>query len=192
MSRELKSQWYDVQHESVGRSLSVFGLTANGLTDGWGGGALRLGITQSLDGWLIQPSIGIGGFAFAQNDLTETGVLAETVGNQNLGSAQSTVGASLQRSFALSDSVQMVAKGQLGWAYEFVDNAASVQANFVGFTGDGFQVTSAPIGRNAALVGVDADFTVADWPVAIFAGYGGAYNSSSNTQAFTAGLRFTW
>jgi uncharacterized protein with beta-barrel porin domain len=183
------------QHESVDRTLSVFGLGANGMTDGWGGGGgLRLGIAQGFDDWLIQPSIGFGGFAFSQDNLTETGagVLSETVGNQTLGSAQSTVGASVQRSFALSDSVQMVGKGQLGWAYEFANNSANVSANFAGFAGNGFLVTSAPIGRNAALVGVDADFKVADWPVAIFAGYGGAYNGSSNTQAFTAGLRFNW
>lgn len=183
------------QHMNVDRSLSVFGLGANGTTDGWGGGGdLRVGISQTVDNWLIQPSAGFGGFAFSQNNLTETGagVLSETVGNQNLASAQSTLGASVQRSFALSDSVQMVGKGQLGWAYEFADNSASVSANFAGFAGNGFLVTSAPIGRNAALVGVDADFHVADWPVAIFAGYGGAYNGSSNTQAFTAGLRFTW
>ena len=30
------------------------------------------------------------------------------------------------------------------------------------------------------------------WPVAVFVGYDGAYNGSSNTQAFTAGLRLSW
>jgi len=85
-----------------------------------------------------------------------------------------------------------VGKGQLGWSHEFADNTASVSANFSSLGGSGFQVSSAPIGRDAALVGVDADFQVSGWPVAIFAGYGGAFSGSSNTQAFTAGLRFNW
>jgi len=101
-------------------------------------------------------------------------------------------GLSAQHSFGLSDTVQMVGKGQLGWSHEFADNTASVSANFSSLGGSGFQVSSAPIGRDAALVGVDADFQVSGWPVAIFAGYGGAFSGSSNTQAFTAGLRFNW
>lgn len=61
-----------------------------------------------------------------------------------------------------------------------------------GLGANGFVVASAPIGRNAALVGLDADFHIVDWPVALFAGYGGAYSDSSNTQAFTAGVRLSW
>jgi uncharacterized protein with beta-barrel porin domain len=183
------------QHENVNRNLTTFGYTANGQTDGWaGGGGVRVGIAQTLGDWLLQPSAGFGGFGFHQNSLSEggAGLLAEDIGGQSLSSAQSTLAISAQHGFGLSDTVQMVGKGQLGWSHEFADNAASVSANFSSLGGSGFQVSSAPIGRDAALVGVDADLQVSGWPMAIFAGYGGAFSGSSNTQAFTAGLRFNW
>jgi len=183
------------QHESVNRNLTSFGYTANGSTDGWaGGGGVRVGIAQTFGDWLLQPSAGFGGFGFRQNGLSENGagLLSENIGSQSLSSAQSTLAVSAQHSFGLSDTVKMVGKGQLGWSHEFADNTASVSANFSSLGGSGFQVSSAPIGRDAALVGVDADFQVTGWPVAIFAGYGGAFNGSGTTQAFTAGLRFSW
>jgi uncharacterized protein with beta-barrel porin domain len=62
----------------------------------------------------------------------------------------------------------------------------------VGLTGSGFALTSAPIGRDAALVGLGADIKVASWPVTMFAAYGGAINGSSNAQSFSAGVRVAW
>ena len=52
--------------------------------------------------------------------------------------------------------------------------------------------SSAPIGRDAALVGLGADIKVTSWPVAMFVDYGGAISGSSNAQSFNAGLRFIW
>ena len=118
--------------------------------------------------------------------------LAENIGGATLGSAESTLAVSAQRAFALNETVRMTAKGRLGWSHEFADNTARVSASFAGLSGSGFALNSAPIGRDAALVGLGADIKVASWPVAMFVGYGGAFSGSSNAQSFNAGVRFTW
>ena len=86
----------------------------------------------------------------------------------------------------------MTANGRVGWSHEFADNIARVSASFAGLSGSGFALNSAPIGRDAALVGLGADIKVASWPVAMFVGYGGAFSGSSNAHAFNAGVRFIW
>jgi uncharacterized protein with beta-barrel porin domain len=86
----------------------------------------------------------------------------------------------------------MTARAQVGWSHELADNTANLSASFAGLGGGGFALNSAPIGHDAAVVGLDADIKVAAWPVAMFVGYGGAINASSNAQSFNAGLRFTW
>ena len=111
---------------------------------------------------------------------------------RRLGSAESTLAVSAQHAFALNETVRMTAKGRLGWSHEFADNTARVSASFAGLSGSGFALNSAPIGRDAAVVGLGADINVASWPVAMFVGYGGAFSGSSNAQSFNAGVRFTW
>jgi autotransporter-associated beta strand protein len=183
------------QQETVHRSLPLFGASTRGATDGLaGGGGVRAGVQQSVGGWLIEPSLGFGGFDLHMNGLTESGgALVENIGGgATLGSAESRLAVSAQRGFALSETVVMIVKGQLGWSHEFADNAASLSASFAGLGGSGFALTSAPIGRDAALVGIDADIKVASWPMAMFVGYGGAFSGSSNTQSFNAGVRFVW
>ena len=114
------------------------------------------------------------------------------MGAAALGSAESTLAVGAQRAFALSESVQMTATGRLGWSHAFADNAASVSASFAGLSGSGFALESAPIGRDAAVVGLGADVKVASLPVTLFAGYGGAINRNSQAQSFNAGVRYTW
>jgi uncharacterized protein with beta-barrel porin domain len=86
----------------------------------------------------------------------------------------------------------MIVKGRLGWSHEFADNTASTGAQFARLGGSRFAVSSAPVGRDAALIGLGADIKVASWPVTIFTAYGGAINGSSNAQSFDAGVLFTW
>jgi fibronectin-binding autotransporter adhesin len=182
------------QQENAHRSLPLFGAAVRGDTDGLAdGGGVRVGVQQDLGAWLIEPSLGFGGLGLHLNGLTESGgALAESIGGATLGSAESTLAASAQRGFALSESVRMTVTGRLGWSHEFADNTATIAASFAGLSGSGFALSSAPIGRDAALVGLGTDIAVASWPVAIFAIYGGAINGSSNAQSFDAGVRFIW
>ena len=91
-----------------------------------------------------------------------------------------------------SSGVSMVAKATLGWSHEFASDRAESWASFSGLSGSGSQVTSAPIGRDAALIGLLADVKVASWPMSVFAGYGGAINGSSDAQALNVGVHFIW
>ena len=181
--------------ENVTRNLPLFGASTRGATNGTaGGGGLRVGIDQPLGSWLLEPSLGFGGFRFQATDVTETGgaPFAEQIGGQSIASAQSTLGVSLQHGVAVSSTVSVVAKGELGWSHEFASNTADPWASLAELGGSGFQVNSAPIGRDAALVGMRAEVKVASWPVSMFAGYGGAVSGSSNAQSFTAGVHFVW
>ena len=183
------------QQENARRSLPLFGVSTRGDTDGLaGGGGVRAGIQRTLGAWLIEPGLGFNGFDLHLGGLTETdgGALAESIGGATLGSAESTLAVSAQRGFALSESVRMTVTGRLGWSHEFADNAAGVSARFAGLSGSGFAVDSAPIGRDAAVVGMGADIKMASWPMSVFAGYGGAFNGGGNAQSFNAGMRFVW
>lgn len=183
------------QQENVTQSLPLFDASTRGSTNGTaGGGGIRAGIQERFGSWLLEPSLGFGGFSFHEADLTETGggLLAQTIGGQSIGSAQTTVGASLQHGMVLSPAVSMVAKATLGWSHEFASDRAESWASFSGLSGSGYQVTSAPIGRDAALIGLLADVKVASWPMSVFAGYGGAINGSSDAQALNVGVHFIW
>ncbi len=90
------------QQETAHRSLPLFGATAQGDTSGLaGGGGVRVGVQQNLGAWLIEPSLGFGGFDLHLGSLTETGGrLAENIDGATLGSAESTLAVSAQRAFA--------------------------------------------------------------------------------------------
>ncbi len=183
------------QQEHTHRTLPLFGAATQRDTDGLaGGGGVTAGMQKNLGAWLIEPSLGFSGFDLHLNGLAERagGALAENIGGATLDSAESTLAVNAQRAFALSGTVQMTVKGRLGWSHEFADNMARISASFAGLRGSGFALASAPIGRDAALVGLGADIKVASWPVTMFAGYGGAVNVSSNAQSFNAGVRFVW
>ena len=183
------------QSETVHRSLPLFGATMHGDASGLaGGGGIRAGVQLDLGSWLIEPSLGFGGFGLHLGGLTETGsgAPAEHIGGATVRSVESTLAVGARRGFALSESLEMTATGRLGWSHEFADNVGSVSASFAGLSGSGFALESAPIGRDAAVIGLGADIKVASWPVTFFAEYGGAINRNSQAQSLNAGVRYTW
>ena len=183
------------QSETVRRSLPLFGATTHGDATGLaGGGGVRVGVQFDLAPWLVEPTLGVGGFGLHLDGLTEagSGAPAEHIGGAVLRSVESTLAVGARRAFALSESVQMTTMGRLGWSHEFADNAASVSASFAGLSGSGFALESAPLGRDAALIGLGTDIKVASWPMTLFAEYGGVINRNSQAQSFNAGVRYTW
>ena len=84
------------QQENVHRSLPVFGAATRGDADGLaGGGGVRVGVQQHLGAWLIEPSLGFGGFDLHLGSVAESGgALAENIGGASLGSAESTLAVS--------------------------------------------------------------------------------------------------
>jgi subtilase-type serine protease len=80
---------------------------------------------------------------------------------------------------------------QIGWSHEYLDTRSAIRASFIGAPALAFGVQSAPIGRDAAVIGVRAAVDTAG-PLAVYASYTGALNGSSNSQAVSAGVRFVW
>ena len=70
------------QQETVHRALPLFGASTRGDTDGLaGGGGVRIGLQQTIGEWLIEPSVGFGGFHLHLGSVAETGgALAENIG----------------------------------------------------------------------------------------------------------------
>jgi uncharacterized protein with beta-barrel porin domain len=77
----------------------------------------------------------------------------------------------------------------VGWAYETLDTNAPVRASFLGAPGSDFGLTSASIGRSAAVAGVHAVLeTGTAWQA--FAGYDAAFNSRATEQSVAGGLLY--
>ncbi len=168
------------------------GLIGQGQTNGtFGGGSVRAGVHLESDGWRFEPSVSLAGVGLRQGGTTETlaggGGLA--IGRSSLSSVQSVVGGRVERSFALSATTALVPALRLGWLHEYADTRASVSAAFPG--GAPFVVRSAPIGRDAAVVGVGATVQTGG-PLAVFADYTGTLNGHGNVQNVTGGVRYTW
>ena len=80
---------------------------------------------------------------------------------------------------------------QVGWLHEYLDTDSATRASFIGAPGIPFTVQSAPIGRDAAVIGVRAALDTAG-PFSVYASYVGTLNGNGNAQTVSAGLRFVW
>jgi outer membrane autotransporter protein len=176
------------------RPLAAYGVQANGNTSGSAaGGSMRAGVRLDSGEWHVEPSLMLDGVALHQGSLTETqaGSAGLSVSSASLGSLQTLLGVRVERRIALTETVTLVPSAQVGWLHEYLDTQAATQASFIGAPGAGFSVQSAPVGRDAAALGLRASLDM-NGPISVYASYAGTLNGSSNAQTVSAGLRYVW
>ena len=176
------------------RPQSLYGVQATGNTNGGaGGGSLRGGVQLDAGSWRVEPSVTLAGVALQQGALSETlaGPVGMAVNSSAIGSLQSLFGVRAERRITISDTMAVVPSAQLGWLHEYLDTAGTTTASFIGTPGLPFTAQSAPISRNAAVVGVRAVLETKG-PLALYASYTGAIRGTGSAQTVSAGFRFIW
>ena len=165
---------------------------ANLGVNGWGG-QLAGGLRLPWDGWQLEPTVGVGALGLSAPATTEQNAvgIAQQINGQSLTSLRSAVTLPISRGLRVADDRPLMLRGLLGWTHEFADVTATTQAAFVQAPGVPFTAITAPIARDALLLGLSADFGLADG-VALFAGWQASLGGSSTVQTVRAGLRVTW
>lgn len=177
------------------RPMPSFGVTAQGNQTGFGaGGMLRGGYRLALDMWEMEPSAAFGGMALGSGSQTETGAgpLSLRTQGQTLGSIRTVLGVAARRVFMIGEGSELKFRAELGWAHEYAATRATVGASFVGLPGSGFSQSSAPVGRDTALLGLSADLKVPGVPLPMFVAYSGGFANGATAQSLTAGVRVAW
>jgi uncharacterized protein with beta-barrel porin domain len=179
--------------DNTTRPLPVYGVQADGQTGGTGfGGAVRAGAHLPVGAWQVEPSLGLAGVGIARGGFTETqaGAADLTVGSQGLSSIQSVLAARVERRFAVGETMALVPTGRIGWLHEFADTVGTATASFAA-DGSAFSVDSAPVGRDAALIGLGVTLQTAG-PVSLTLAYNGAFAQNANAQTITGGVSVRW
>ncbi len=184
--------------DSTTRPLPVYGVQANGQTSGTGiGGSIRAGAHLQVAAWQVEPSLGLAGLGLSQGGFTETqaGAANLAVGSQGLTSIQSVLAARVERRVSVGEAMALVPTARIGWLHEFADNVATATASFAGAGSAGggapFSVDSAPVGRDAALIGLGATLQTGG-PVSLYLAYNGAFAKNANAQTLTGGISVQW
>ena len=180
--------------QSVRRSLSTWGLAANGNTQINGGGAqLTAGTRLKWDRWQIEPTLGLTALGLASPSVSETtgGSLAARVSAQSIASVQSFAGVRFGTDLALTPTKPIHLYALVGWAHEFADTAASTNASLA-LTGAGpFSIASPSVGRDAARLGVGLDAILSP-SVSLYASYVASISGTETANNLTGGLRVNW
>ncbi|MBB1092680.1 autotransporter domain-containing protein [Rhodopseudomonas palustris] len=99
-----------------------------------------------------------------------------------------TAGAALSARLRTADGATLMPELKVGWGYDLRDTTLISQAALLD---EGFVVSAAQPGRNAALVGAKISGWRAD-TFRMFAAYNGEYRSNAISHQLSAGARFNW
>jgi len=112
------------------------------------------------------------------------------VAQQSTNALRSTLGAQLNGGIPMGDSSLALAL-RLGWQHEFDYTKRPMTAAFAGAPSASFTVYGAPVARDAAIVGLQADTRLAD-SLQLYLRYDGEFATGNDNHGLTAGLRFSW
>jgi outer membrane autotransporter protein len=107
----------------------------------------------------FEPTLGLNYTHVSQDSFNETGAAADgnnyglNVNSVNMDSLRSALGARLDAQFGKKDGVQFIPGVHAGWEHEFLDQAADVNAKFIGGSGD-FIARGIELGRDTGILGV--------------------------------------
>ncbi|TFF17604.1 autotransporter domain-containing protein [Jiella endophytica] len=155
------------------------------------GGEIRTGLRYGDEATSFEPSIALRGVSVQLDGATESGPAAVSFDDQSFDSLQSVLALGVSHRIALADGMSLTPAARIGWSHEFSDTDGAVTAAFVGAPGASFETVGASIGRDAALVGVSAEFANGG-AGSVFASYEGAFAENQSSHSVTAGLKFSW
>jgi autotransporter-associated beta strand protein len=184
--------------DNTTRSLPQYGAQASGQTGGaGGGGSVRAGAQVQAEAWQIEPSASLRGMGLSRRGFAETqaGAADLSLDSEGLTSVQSVLALQAERRFPLGETpfgngLVLVPTARAGWAHEFADTRGTASASFTGLA-SAFGMRSAPVGRDAALVGVGATLLTTG-SVSFNLAYSGAFAENSNAQTVTGTVSVKW
>ncbi|HWB60548.1 MAG TPA: autotransporter domain-containing protein [Chthoniobacteraceae bacterium] len=144
--------------------------------------------------WVAGPIAGMQYTHLGISNFTESGAGAAdlAVNPADLDSLRSRLGAHLVYRKQLCKEVSFAAETRAEWQHEFLDDSRAISADFIGSGLGGFAVQTSAPQRDAALVGIGANFTIRD-RMTVFTDYDvQAGQSSYFEQSVRAGLKFSW
>ncbi len=176
------------------RQLDFDGLarTSGDKQQGWNGGAsVRLGYLASAAGFTFEPSVSLRYDHIDRNSVAETGggSLALNSTSADLDALRSTVMLRVQRELKLG-GMTVVPRARVGWAHELGDRDVTIINSLAG-GGDGFAVQSNRLDRDRLLAGLDVSVAAAD-SLQLFGSYAVEAGKHGDSNAVTAGLRYSW
>lgn len=155
-------------------------------------GQVRIGQRFAVAGFDIVPTAAIQALHYDQGAFVEggaTGAELAVAGRSRIG-ARTVIGAAASRAFAVATGVTLTPAVSLGWAHEFADRGAVLNAAFVA-GGTGFRIDGTAPGRDSALMGASATLQAGE-RLAVFIGYDAALARRETLQSVTGGVRLTW
>ena len=180
--------------QDVQRNLSAWATSARGSAPVNGGGAqIHGGMRLTYHRWRIEPTTGFSAISLTSPGLTETtgGALASQIGPQSVTSLQSFAGARISTDVALTPTLPLHLDALIGWTHEFADVAVRTTASLALAGAGPFSVTSAPLGRDAARLGVGFGVPVSR-AVSIYGSYAASLSGAATAQNLTGGIRVLW